>query len=387
MNSEGVMRIRMASIPVPPALLLGLILVTLQVACGGSNAGPDPQALAAVGRSVFFDDTLSEPAGQSCSSCHDPKHGFTDPRGTATSEGVISGRFGNRNAPTAAYAVFSPPFYHDAVGGSYRGGQFLDGRASTLADQAQAPPLNPIEMHNPDAAAYAAKVAARPYAAPLRNLFGQDLFADPVRATAGIAKALEAFERTKEVSPFSSKYDAYLAGTVALDPQEQLGLTLFEGKAGCAACHPNRPCPDAQRPLFTDFTYDNIGLPRNPANPFYVQPSTVNPDGAAFVDVGLAANPRVMKDGASQANRGRFKVSTLRNVALTAPYTHNGVFTTLKEVVAFYNRRDLEPARFGPPEVPETVNRVELGNLGLSEAEEDALVAFLNTLTDGYKAP
>ena len=381
------MRIRFSCIPLRVALLTGLCLGTIQMACGGGTADPDPQALAAVGRAVFFDDTLSEPAGQSCASCHDPKHGFTDPRGTATSEGVIPGSFGNRNAPTAAYAVFSPAFYYDAAGGSYRGGQFLDGRASTLADQAQKPPLNPIEMHNPDAAAYTAKVASRPYATQLRSLFGQDLFADPVHAMTEIAEAVEAFERTKEVSPFSSRYDAYLEGKADLDPQEQLGLALFEGKARCAACHPNRPGSDAQRPLVTDFTYDNIGLPRNPANPFYTQPATVNPDGAAFVDVGLANNPRVMKDGASQANRGRFKVSTLRNVALTAPYTHNGVFTTLKEVVAFYNRRDLDPMQFGPPEVPETVNRLELGNLGLTDAEEDALVAFLNTLTDGYTAP
>ena len=381
------MRIRFSSVILRVELLAVLGLGTLQIACGGGTAGPDPQALAAVGRSVFFDEALSEPAGQACASCHDPKNGFTDPRGTATSEGVIPGSFGNRNAPTAAYAVFSPAFYYDVAGGSYRGGQFLDGRASTLADQAQKPPLNPIEMHNPDAAAYAAKVASRPYAAQLRSLFGQDMFADPVRAMTGIAKAVEAFERTKEVSPFSSRYDAYLEGTADLSPQERMGLALFEGKAGCAACHPNRPGPDAQRPLFTDFTYDNIGLPRNPANPFYGQPATVNPDGAAFVDLGLADNPRVMKDGAAQANRGRFKVSTLRNVALTAPYAHNGVFTTLKEVVAFYNRRDQEPLRFGPPEVPETMNRAELGNLGLSDEEEDALVAFLNALTDGYPAP
>jgi cytochrome c peroxidase len=373
--------------PFAAALMIGLCVGLLQLACGGSRQSLDTPTLAAVGRSIFFDDTLSEPAGQSCASCHDPKQGFTDPRGTATSEGVIPGSFGSRNAPPAAYAVFSPAFYYDAAGGSYRGGQFLDGRASTLSDQAQGPPLNPIEMHNPDVAAYSAKVASRAYAAQLRSLLGEDLFADPVRAMRGIAKAVEAFERTKEVSPFSSKYDAYLDGKAGLSPQERLGLALFEGKAGCAACHPNRPGPDAQRPLFTDFTYDNIGIPRNPANPFYAQPATVNPMGATFVDIGLAGNPRVIKDGAAQANRGRFKVSTLRNVALTAPYTHNGIFTTLKDVVAFYNKRDVDPVRFGPPEVPETVNRVELGHLGLSDEEEDALVAFLNTLTDGYPAP
>lgn len=373
--------------PIQFLLPAALLPVPLQVACGGAAAGPDPQALAVAGRAVFLDDTLSEPAGQSCASCHDPKNGFADSRGTPTSEGVISGSFGNRNAPTAAYAVFSPVFYYDAAGGTYRGGQFLDGRAPTLADQARMPPLNPIEMHNPDAAAYSAKLAGRPYARQFLSLFGQDLFRDPVQAMVAIGKAVEAFERTKEVSPFSSKYDAYLAGKVDLSIQENRGLAVFEGKAGCAACHPNRPGPDALRPLFTDFTYDNIGLPRNPANPFYAQPPSVNPHGAAYVDVGLGANPRVVKDGASRANRGRFKVSTLRNVALTAPYFHNGIFTTLKEAVAFYNRRDLEPLRFGPPEVPETVNRAELGNLGLSDEEEDALVAFLETLTDGYSIP
>ena len=365
----------------------GGLLAVLLSGCGGRAAGPETQALAAVGRSIFFDGALSDPAGQSCASCHDPGHGFTDPRGMATSEGVLAHAFGSRNAPTAAYAAFSPVFYYDGANGGYRGGQFLDGRASTLADQAQGPPLNPIEMHNPDSASYAAKVASRPYADQLRSLFGAEVFVDPAHAMASIAKAVEAFERSREVSPFSSKYDAYLAGKTELTPLESQGLGFFEGRAGCSACHPSRPGADAQRPLFTDFTYDNIGLPRNPENPFYTQSAAVNPAGFAFVDIGLAGNPRVIRDGAARANLGRFKVPTLRNVALSAPYTHNGVFGTLREVVAFYNRRDVAPARFGPPEVPETVNRTELGDLGLTEAEDDALVAFLTTLTDGYPSP
>jgi cytochrome c peroxidase len=242
-------------------------------------------------------------------------------------------------------------------------------------------------MHNPDRAAYVAKVAGRPYADKLKAIYGQDLFADVDRAFTAISEAIAAFERGAEVSPFTSKYDAYLRGTALLTAQERRGLELYEGRAGCAACHPNALREDGKLPLFTDFTYDNLGVPRNPANPFYTMPLSVNPDGAGFVDIGLAGNARVISDGRAAENRGRIKVPTLRNLAKTGPYMHNGVFTTLKDVVAFYNRRDLDPVRFGPPEVPETVNREELGNLGLSDAEEDALVAFLKTLSDGYPAP
>jgi cytochrome c peroxidase len=263
----------------------------------------------------------------------------------------------------------------------------VDGRVDSLEQQAQGPPVNAIEMHNPDKAAYVAKVAARPYAAALKALHGQDLFVDVDRAFAAIAQAIAAFERSAEVSPFTSKYDAFLRGTVALTAQEKRGLDLYEGRAGCAACHPNRPDAKGQRPLFTDFTYDNLGVPKNPGNRFYAMPASVNPQGAAFVDVGLAGNAKVIADGRATESRGRFKVPTLRNLALTGPYMHNGAFTTLKQVVAFYNRRDLDPTAFGPPEVPETVNREELGNLGLSDEEEDALVAFLMTLTDGYTHP
>ncbi len=360
----------------------------LLLACAGAGSAPqDPAAAepAAVGRLIFFDASLSEPGGQSCATCHAPEKAFTDPRGTDTSEGVIAGLFGARNAPTAAYAAFAPPFHWDATEGLYVGGQFLDGRAGTLKDQAQGPPLNPIEMHNADRDAYVAKVAAAPYATRLKTLHGADLFTDGARAFDAIAQAVAAFERTAEVSPFTSKYDAYLRGATVLTAPERRGLALFEGRAGCAACHPSTSDDPKVGPLFTDFTYDNLGVPRNAANPFYGMPASVNPAGAAFVDVGLAGNPQVIAEGRAAANRGKFKVPTLRNVARTAPYFHNGVFPTLKEVVAFYNRRDAEPARFGAPEVPENVNRTELGNLGLSEAEEDDLVAFLHTLSDGYR--
>ena len=374
------MKARTLALLAAPALLL--------LACAGSGRAPAASATAeaaAVGRLIFFDPSLSEPGGQACATCHSPARAFTDPRGRDTSEGVIAGRFGARNAPTAAYAAFAPAFHWDEDAGLYVGGQFLDGRAPTLEDQAQGPPLNPIEMHNPDRDAYVAKVAAAPYAGRLEALHGAGLFTDGARAFQAIAQALAAFERTAEVSPFTSKYDAFLKGATALTAQERQGLALFEGRAGCAACHPNTSPDPKVGPLFTDFTYDNLGVPRNPANPFYGMPASLNPDGVAFTDVGLAANPKVIADGRAPASRGKFKVPTLRNVAVTAPYFHNGAFKTLKEVVAFYNRRDREPDRFGAPEVPENVNRTELGDLGLTEAEEEALVAFLTTLTDGYR--
>lgn len=365
----------------------GLALLAL-AACAGGGSGPVPalpDEPAALGRLIFFDKTLSEPGGQSCASCHDPASGFADPSGRPTSEGVLTGIFGARNAPTAAYAAFSPAFAYQAADGTYAGGQFLDGRAPTLEDQAQGPPLNPIEMHNPDVASYVAKVARAPYAVRFRRTYGEDVFGDPARAFRAIAQAVAAFERSAEVSPFTSKYDAHLRGAAVLTEQERRGLDLFNGRAGCSACHPSTSDDPRTPPLFTDFTYDNLGVPRNPRSAFYGMPSGVNPAGQAFVDEGLALNPQVIRDGRAAESRGKFKVPTLRNVALTAPYLHNGTFRTLKEVVAFYNRRDVEPARFGAPEVPENVNRTELGNLGLSEAEEDALVAFLNTLTDGYR--
>jgi cytochrome c peroxidase len=300
---------------------------------------------------------------------------------------VLAGLFGARNAPTAAYAAFAPPFHWDPVEGLYVGGQFLDGRASSLRDQAQGPPLNPIEMHNPDRAAYVAKVAAAPYAARLKALYGSDLFARVDTAFEAIADAIATFERGPEASPFTSKYDAFLRGADVLTAQERRGLGLFEGRAGCAACHPSSSDDPRVPPLFMDFTYDNLGVPRNPANPFYGMPLAVNPAGAAFMDIGLAGNPTVIADGRAAVNRGKIKVPTLRNLAKTGPYFHNGAMKSLKEVVAFYNRRDVDPARFGPPEVAVNVNRTELGNLGLSDEEEDALVAFLTTLTDGYRVP
>ncbi|MDD5717231.1 MAG: cytochrome c peroxidase [Sulfuricurvum sp.] len=336
--------------------------------------------LAALGEELFFDTNLSEPAGQSCASCHSFTSGLADPDSHfSTSEGVISGQFGTRNTPSAAYAAYAPPFTYDLVEGLYSGGQFLDGRASMLEDQAKGPPLNPVEMHNPNKETFMAKIEAAPYASKFKTLFGLNVFNDTEAAYEKVARAIAAFERIKRFSPFSSKFDAYVQGKAVLTSQELEGLTLFEGKGRCVACHPSRPTSDGTPGLFTDFTYDNLGVPKNRTIPAYAADEN-------FTDIGLAGNLQVIADGRSTANRGKFKVSTLRNVALTGPYMHNGVFKTLKEVVSFYNTRDTNQTRWGSAEIPETVNHTELGNLGLSDAEEDAIVAFLMTLTDGYSS-
>ncbi len=243
-----------------------------------------------LGKRLFFDDQLSSPAGQSCASCHSPDARFANPDKTEpTARGVLPGRFGKRSTPTAMYAAFSPPFQYDEAEGIYLGGQFLDGRASDLEAQAQGPFLNPLEMANPDKATVVDKVRQADYALLFAEVFGSSALDDTDKAYVQIASAIASFEQTREFAPFSSKYDAFLAGQVNLTPAEERGLAVFEdpNKGNCAACHPNRPSTDGKPPLFTDFSYDNLGVPRNPNNPFYYLPTSMNPVGLYFVDTGL----------------------------------------------------------------------------------------------------
>ncbi len=349
----------------------------MPIGCGGVFPGTTVLK-ADLGKDLFFDTTLSSPGGQSCATCHVTSTKFTDSRGTVTSEGVLPGIFGNRQTPSAMYMQFSPVFGFDADAQDYIGGQFWDGRAATLEEQAKGPFLNPGEMHNSTKLEVVTKVMTGAFAEKFKAVFGQDIFNDTDRAYNALAEAIAAFERTDAFHPFSSKYDLFLKNKLSLTAEEMRGLAIFEdpAKGNCAACHPNRPGPNGQPPLFTDFSYDNIGLPKNPLNPFYAQPIWHNPAGASFIDVGLSATTGRPDD------IGRFKVPTLRNIAATAPYFHNGVFTTLEDVVQFYNERDL--GGFNPPEVPTGVNHDELGNLHLTTQEKADLVTFLGTLTDGY---
>jgi cytochrome c peroxidase len=273
------------------------------------------------------------------------------------------------------YLAFSPAFHFDAAEQDFLGGQFWDGRAVDLKDQVHFPLLNAVEMNNATLAQIVDKVSHTDFATPLKQLYGENIFSNPALAFDAIADAIATFEMSAEFSPFSSKYDAFLKGKTTLTAAETRGLALFKGKALCANCHPADPTA-GQPPLFTDFTYDNIGLPKNLANRFLTMPANINPDGAAFADIGLMQTTNRPED------RGRMKVPTLRNIAITAPYYHNGIFKTLDEAVQFYNKRDL--GTFGTPEFPVTMNTTELGNLGLTDAEIADIVAFLKTLTDGF---
>lgn len=363
--------------------------------------GQDLSAIEQLGKSLMSDPSLSSPVGQSCISCHSASAGFTNPRSNdnahgSVHEGAVTGLFGNRRPPTAAYAGNSPPLFFD--GDTWVGGMFFDGRAAgwalgdPLAEQALAPFLNPVEMNNASADEVIDKVAASNYASLFRDVWGPDSLptegGDTTLAYQRVALSIAAYERSREVNPFNSKYDDYLAGRVTLTREELRGLSLFKGRAGCAACHPADLGPNGEPPLFTDFTYDNVGIPRNPENPFYTQADWVNPDGNDFADPGLggflqrAGYPKSV----FSSHMGKHKVATLRNVdrrpdpEFVRSYGHNGYFKSLEEIVHFYNTRDSEA--WPPPEVPQNVNIDEMGNLHLTADEEAAIVAFLKTLTD-----
>jgi cytochrome c peroxidase len=369
-----------------PPWPVATILVLLAAANPGAGEEARPQAASLLtrkehlGKRLFFEQSLSTPPGQACSACHDPQVAFANPdTGLPVSRGARPGLYGSRNDQPVAYAAFVPPRHLDPEDGLWVGGLFWDGRADTLAEQAQGPPLNPLEMANPDVETIAVKLRALDYARHFTEVYGPDALADARRAFDHMADAIAAYERTPELSPFDSKYDRWLRGEAELSAQERRGLSVFEAedKGNCAACHPSRPGEDGAPPLFTDFTYDNLGVPPNPENPFYLLEPRLNPHGFAFVDLGLGA---VVKD---PRQNGKFRVPTLRNVAVTPPYMHNGVFKTLFQVLAFYNTRDV--ARWPAPEVGLNVNEDELGNLRLTNQELEDVVAFLRTLTDGSK--
>lgn len=400
-------------------LLTGLAIVTISgfgsVAFAEDTVPSGLTPVQQLGKRLFFDTRLSTPCGMSCSTCHEPTAAFTDPRGSSpvltvaaeasqdscgetlnvwslglpVSAGVLPGRYGSRNGQSAAYAAFCPPLHFDptirpgVMEGMYVGGFFWDGRVDTLEGQADEPPLNPLEMHNPDKQAIAVKLQMN-YAAEFTELFGPGALDDPETACSFMTQAMAEYERSSEVCRFDSKYDQYVENpeAVPLTDSELRGLALFTGKAKCMNCH-SLDTTLAGKALFTNFGHQNIGVPKNPMNPYYYLPKTLNPDGADFVDLGLGG---VLND---PKENGKFKIPSLRNVAVTAPYMHNGFFKTLREIVMFDNTRDVS-ASWPPPEVAENVHRHmppmdgTFGRLGLVDDEIDDIVAFLTTLTDGY---
>jgi cytochrome c peroxidase len=392
-------------------LLFAMILSTTLVLTGTitviANGGPALTPMEELGKMLFFDTDLSVNGKMSCATCHAPEVGFSGPDSeindtTAVYPGTIHTRFGNRKPPTAAYAGESTVLYWDETEELWVGGMFWDGRATgwtlgdPLAEQAQGPFLNPLEQGIPNASLVCLKVAQSEYAGLFEEVWGPgslDYIADVEGTYERIARSISAYEQSAEVNPFTSKFDYYLAGEVELTTQEAWGLELFEGKAMCSACHLSEWESGDPPPLFTDFTYDNLGIPKNPDNPFYSMPKKWNPDGEDWIDMGLGGFLESVGYDLEvyEPEYGKFKVPTLRNVDLrpdeefVKAYGHNGFFKSLEDIVHFYNTRDVEvwPA----PEYADTMNTDELGDLGLTLEEEAAIVAFMKTLSDGYVIP
>ena len=341
-----------------------------------------------LGQALFFDVNLSANRNQSCATCHDPAFGFADPRDNgvqgAASLGSDGKSVGDRNAPSAAYAMFSPVFSKKE--GIYQGGQFHDGRVNSLAEQAMGPPTNPVEMGMADKAAILERLLENKlYTQSFSKLYGAGVLSDAEQAYIAMADSIQAFESSPEFAPFDSKYDRFLKGEYQLTDQEELGRTLFFSQqfTNCNQCHQLKTSASDTQETFTNYQYFNIGTPVNTAL------RSVNGVSPEHQDNGLLDNPAV----SDPAQAGKFKVPTLRNVAVTGPYMHNGVFQDLRTVVLFYNKynsrsakRQINPEtgeQWQLPEVPENLALKELeSGPALKDQRIDALVAFMKTLTD-----
>ena len=411
------------------ALVVGALVGFGAMANVAAN-GPTLTAIEQLGKSIFFDENLSLNANQSCATCHAPEVGWTGPHEAinmhgAVYEGSVPGAFGDRKPPSSAYATLSPVLHMDEKG-RWIGGNFWDGRATgerlgnPAADQAQGPFLNPKEQALPDPACVVYRVCMASYPVSFEGVWGVGscgiTWPSDVETACGnpggfvslsldertkvyqnydaIAYSIAAFEASPESNAFTSKFDLAMKGRAKLTKEEQLGRAIFNGRGNCAKCHVSR----GQKPVFTDFTYDNVGVPKNPENPATLADPT-------FIDAGLGGflESAGYEEAVYMANWGKHKVPTLRNVDLrpdpsfVKAYGHNGYFKSLRGIVHFYNTRDVLPACPGAyteaealaancwpePEVMETVNTAETGHLGLTTAEEQAIVAFLETLSDG----
>lgn len=469
-------------------LTIGFIVLCLAVILfisGNSSSAlaQQPEAdgsLELLGEMIFFDPDLSVNGTQSCATCHAPEAGWTGPDAlvnleTAVYQGALPHRFGNRKPPTSAYAGESPTLYYDEEGEEWFGGMFWDGRATgwtlgdPLSEQAQGPFLNPLEQAIPNAQVLCVKIKQADYAGLFEEVWGVNSL-DCARDVEGVyervARSVAAFERSPEVNPFSSKFDLFWDNAIAagkdvtqirfplgsgmggggmggggstdpyrwqnyrglgLSDTELKGLAAFNDpkRANCASCHSLEPSASGY-PLFTDFAYDNVGVPKNPDNPFYAMPPVWNPDGADYVDYGLGGflQSAGYADEVYTPELGKMKVPSLRNVDLRVSedfvkaYGHNGYFKSLEEIILFYSWRGLtingglgmggsgmdcgtmggggmggggmgdgmhqdmmcDPDLFPEPEV--SLNLAQMNHFNMMD--QTNILAFLKTLSDGY---
>ena len=368
-----------------------------------TSPGVDSAAVVALGKRIFFDTSLSASGRMSCATCHSPQYAYGPPNGLAVQRGGPSLDLqGARAVPSLRYVLNRTPIWSIPYVASQaerilegeeppRGGFGWDGRFNTLHDQATFPLLAPNEMANPSPAAVVTRLQQASYADEFRKVFGTDIFNDPGRAYAAALAALERFElNDPSFRPFSSKFDDYLDGKTELTAQELRGKTLFDDsqRGNCAVCHLDRQGADGSHPLFTDYQFEALGVPRNPE-------ITANAS-ANYHDEGVCGPLR--GDQAEQTKYcGLFKTPTLRNVATRGAFFHNGRFHTLKEALRFYVRRDTDPKLWYPTDKFDDLPAAVRANVDVidkpltlkdgeaptwSDAEIEDVIAFLETLTD-----
>ncbi|MGG6895071.1 cytochrome-c peroxidase [Rhizobium sp. BR 315] len=400
-------------------------------------------AVAQLGKKLFFDPSLSGNGQMSCASCHDPANHYAPANGLAVQLGGLHlDQPGIRAVPSLAYKTSTPSFSigeesaadeaaeaspmteasgvalanapasvagpltaqavkADAAAANLvpRGGMFWDGRIDSLEEQALQPMISPFEMANADVATVYAKLK-KGYGKDISALFGNNILNDQNMMISEIGFALARYQiEEPSFHPYTSKYDYYLRGKAVLTDMEARGLKLFDdaNKGNCASCHLDKMTGDGQMPNFTDFEFEALGAPRNPAIP-------ANAD-AHYYDTGICGPLRNDTYSAQQQNCGLFKTPTLRNVATRHVFFHNGVYRTLEDVTRFYVKRDINPEEIYPKDASGKVVKYDdlppqyranidiidapmnrkLGDApALSDAEIADVVAFLRTLSDGY---
>ena len=370
---------------------------------------PAAAALTAIGRALFFDPALSASGRISCATCHDPKRAFGPPNDLPVQRGGVDARrSGMRAVPSLTYTQNVPPFTEhyfddegdDSVDQGPAGGRTWDGRSQSVHEQARLPLFSPFEMANAGIDAVIAKIQRAAYAAQFRAAFGERVFDDKAQAFQGVLMALEAYQQSPvEFYPYSSKYDAWLRHEARLSREEMRGLAAFNdpAKGNCARCHPSATRSGAF-PQFTDFGYAGIGVPRNQRIPANADPH--------YYDLGLCGPLRTDLADKSQYC-GLFRTPSLRNVARRRVFFHNGVFHRLEDAVRFYAERDSKPQKWyahapqgGTSKFDDLPTRY-IANMdvqtpfgrglgrtaALSDADIKDIVAFLRTLSDGYRAP
>ena len=448
-------------------------------------------AVRTLGKLMNFDENMSPFKNEACASCHMPYAAYSGPIPSVNLTmvaypGSFRFRAGKRTAQRYTYSPRFPVLQFNETQQLFFGGNFWDGRStgyllqSADAEQAQHPPVDPLEMGNPDTACIAFKLAQSQYRTLFEDVWGKGSLninfppdteeicctpggaarfgtdVQPVRLSPedrtranrvydNWGQSISFFESSNDVSPFTSKFDAFLKGNVTLTPDEMAGYQLFKGKGNCNSCHldgrgttlfPNQldtsTAADVE-PLFTCFGYANLGLPLNPRVAFYYETTpdafgfTPNPFGFAYRDLGLGTFLRSGFGSADSPNSdwtqfaplqdGRMQTLTARNVAMTPPqcptteapgpyfqkeFFHNGYIKSLKQLVHFYNTRDVFPFPvtsghcprgttekvdcWPMPEVPNNLDHT-IGQLGLTDHEEDLIVIFMQTLTDGFTKP